>query len=332
MTSLTRSPHRPNRFTAGACQLAGVVLLCLLLTDINAKELTQIRHYDKGYSPHLRVYLTDVLQLVLDKTTPTYGPYDLKYYSQNLSANRSKLETERGELIDILFSTHWRGHFVNPKNVTQIDYPILYGMLGLRSLIISKDNTRAFEGIQSENQFLHFSAGQGSSWTDIGILQANNIEVVEAEFFDGLFPMLEKRRFDYLPLSILEAQTALQAKGVQYNNLTMAENINVFYPMPFYLYVNKGRPILAERLKIGLEIATADGSIERLFQRHFYYLDQLLKSNDHKLMVLNNPFLTPEHNAQELHMLLESNPNIFQVLHYFSSASTLLLQRYAYSQ
>lgn len=289
-------------------------MLGLCLPMANATEPTLIRHYDKGYSPLLRVYLTDILTTVLDKTVSEYGPYEIDFYSQNLSSNRSKLETERGALLDLLFSTHWRGRFVNPDNVIQIDYPVFEGMLGLRSLIVARERNDQFRQIRSTEDLLRFSAGQGSSWTDIDVLKANNISIVEAQLFDGLFPMLSKHRYDYLPLSILEAQTALQTKGIKYNNLMINEDIYLFYPMPFYLYINANKPELAERLRKGLEIAQKDGSIQRLFRQHFYYVKPILGNEAKKLIVLQNPFMSAEENNNVLAALLQNFPNVFEVL------------------
>lgn len=297
-----------------SCQFYAVLMLGLCLSVANATEPTLIRHYDKGYSPLLRVYLTDILTAALDKTVSEYGPYEIDFYSQYLSSNRSKLETERGVLLDLLFSTHWRGHFVNPENVIQIEYPVFEGMLGLRRLIVTRERSDQFSHIRSTEDLLRFSAGQGSSWTDIEVLKANNISIVEAQLFDGLFPMLSKHRYDYLPLSILEAQTALQTKGVKYSNLTINEDVYLFYPMPFYLYVNASKPELAHRLSKGLEIAQNDGSVRRLFKQHFYYVKPILDNEAKKLIVLKNPFMSEEENRNVLAVLLENFPHVFEVL------------------
>lgn len=296
------------------CQFFAFALFALALSTANASKPTLIRHYDKGYSPLLRVYLTDVLTTALNKTVPEYGPFKIEFYSQNLSSNRSKVETERGALLDILFSTHWRGKFVNQGNVIQIEYPIFDGMLGLRSLIVSQERNHLFSKLRTTSELLQYSAGQGSSWTDTDILKANEISVIEAQVFDGLFPMLSKHRYDYLPLSILEAQTALQTKGLRYDNLMINEDVYLFYPMQFFLYVNANKPNLAKRLEKGLHIAQQDGSIRRLFEQHFYYVRPTLENKPKKLVVLQNPFVSPEESDAMVAALLDSFPHTLEVL------------------
>ena len=146
------------------------------------------------------------------------------------------------------------------------------------------------------------------------ILAANHIEVVEAQKFDALFPMLMRQRFDYVPLSMLEAQTALVEHKLTYANLAISKDISLFYPIPFYLYVNAQRPRLAERLEKGLKIALEDGTVERLFNKHFFYVGAELQNTTKRLVVLNNPLISREKNQQYLHQFLQKYQHNFLLL------------------
>lgn len=295
-------------------QILGTLLLILCTSSTAAKDVTRVRHYDKGYSPLLQVYLTEVLKAALDKTEPEFGAYEIDFYSRHLSSNRSKIETERGALLDVLFSTHWSGAFVNAENVIKLEYPIFEGMLGLRRLVVTQARHVDFGQLQSREDFLRFSAGQGSSWTDIEVLKANGVKVVESQLFDGLFPMLSKHRFDYLPLSILEAQTALQDKGMQFDTLLLSDDVCLFYPMPFFLYVNAARPELAERLDKGLQLVLKDGTVERLFAQHFYYIKPFFTEGVTKLVVLRNPIMSESENRAAVQYFLGKYENRFRLL------------------
>lgn len=297
-----------------ACQFIGAALLSLSALSATAKDVTLIKHYDKGYSPLLRAYLAEVLKTALDKTTADFGPYEMVLYSHHLSSNRSKLETERGLLLDILFSTHWRGAFIDSGKVVQVEYPIFDGMLGLRNLIVTKEQYERFSQLQSRKELLLHAAGQGSSWTDIEILKANNIKVVESQLFDGLFPMLVHHRYDYLPLSILEADTALKERGKQFSNLLVNEDLFLFYPMPFYLYVNADRPDLAVRLEKGLQMALEDGTVARLFEQHFHYIKPILSGNKKKLVILENPLISKDENVAAVRQFLDKYQYVFSLL------------------
>lgn len=274
---------------------------------------TVIKHDNQGYTPLLRLYLTDVLKLSLEKTTQEYGPFELQYFTEPMSANRSKLETERGVHLDLQFSPHWRGHFVDPSNVIAVEFPVLNGMLGLRNLITTENTQTQLNSIESVAGFKQLVAGMGP-WIDAEILIANQIKVMEAQTFEALFPMLMHGRFDYITLSMLDAHTALTDRKIDFPKLALNREISMFYPLPFYLYVNAHKPELAERFKKGVEAALADGSIERLFSQYFFYVRPELESKKRKLVVLNNPIISAEQNAFYLQQFLQRYDGSFEIL------------------
>lgn len=278
-----------------------------------APSPTVIRHYSQGYTPLLRLYLTDVLKLALEKTAAEYGPYELQYFTDTMSSNRSKLETEKGVRIDLSFSSHWRGYFVDSTKVIAVEFPVLNGMLGLRNLITTKETKRRLDNIESAMGFKQLVAGMGA-WIDTEILVANQIEVVEAQTFEALFPMLMHGRFDYIPLSMLDAHTTLTTRKIDFPGIVLSQDISVFYPLPFYLYVNAGKPELAERLEKGVQIALADGSIDQLFSQHFFYVRPELQSKKRKLVVLHNPLISEEKNAFYLQQFLQRYDAGFEIL------------------
>jgi ABC-type amino acid transport substrate-binding protein len=292
-----------------------LTLLSLCCAAAHAdRQPTVIRHYNQGYTPLLRLYLTDVLKMALDKTSNEYGPYALEYFSEPMSANRSKLETEKGLHIDLLFSPHWRGHFVDPDKVIAVEFPVLNGMLGLRKLIATEVTWTRLKKNENLLNFKRLVAGLGASWIDVEILAANQIQVVEAQTFDAMFPMLMHGRFDYIPLSVLDAQTTLTTRKIDYPGLSLNSDISLFYPLPFYLYVNAQKAELAERLEKGVQAALADGSIDALFEQHFYYVRPELEAKKRKLVVLRNPLISTERNTFYLQQFLQRYGEGFDIL------------------
>lgn len=323
---MTRSNNKYITFRSRGIVIRAILLICLGISFnmkayslpnqslFNAQNLTVIKHYDKGFSPLFRVYLTDVLKAALDKSVMEYGPYKIQFHPTNLSTNRSKIETERGVLLDVLFASHWSSRYTKEANVIPVQFPIFNGMLGLRSLIVTKDMDDVFSTIQSGQELKQYIAGQGADWEDVKILKSNQIPVMEAQHFDALFPMLSKNRYDYLPLSTLEVQTALRTKGVSYNNLMVNEEVGIFYPLPFYLYVNARRPHLAKRIERGLQIATEDGTIERLFDKHFGSTELNLQAQVKKLVILNNALISRDKNQEYIKEFLDKYQDSFDVI------------------
>ncbi len=272
----------------GACQSA-------LAKD---RDKVVIKHYDKDFSRNIRQYLTAVLHLTLEKSRAEFGDYDIEFYSKGLSPTRSKLETERGEHINTLFAPDWLGPFLHEKRIIRVPFPVFKGLLGFRSLIVDKSRASAFKSIRTAAAFRTIRAGQGASWGDVDILKGNGLPVVEAQSYESLFPMLVKGRYDYLPLSILEASEAMNAVPEHVERLTVIDDINLFYPVPFSLYVNAGEPELARRFERGLEIAMSDGSLNAVFAKFFPSVDLQLRRSGKKVMLLANPLIDPQTNAQ----------------------------------
>lgn len=291
-------------FTSSTNWLAVLLCLCVGSGTVSAQP-TVVKHYAQGFSPVISEYLTDVLELCLEKTVPAYGPYRVEVHPSLLSTNRSKLETERGQLLDVLFATNWLHQRPDPDRVIAVDFPVFFGTLGIRSLIIDKHTEIARDDAKS---FKQMRAGQGLHWIDGQILRANGIKVVEAQTFASLFPMVQRNRFDYLPLSVLEAQQTLAKLQFEYPTLTIDKNIQIFYPLPVYLYINAERTDLVERFTEGLRLAQESGALAELFQTHFKAIDDALRQGNRQIIVLNNPFSSPEQDQQIIQTLRNRYP------------------------
>ena len=284
------------------------------MAQSHRQEPTVINHYDKAFSPIFRVYLTEVLKTILDKSTIEHGPYRLNFYSRHLSTNRSRLETEKGSIINVLFASHWNGRYLSQNRVIAVPLPVFKGMLGLRSLIATSENNARIDNVEEIASFKHLIAGQGANWEDVQILRDNDVPVTEAQSFDALFPMLAKGRYDYLPLASLEVQTALRTKGLAYENLELNNRLSIYYPMPFYVFVNGQRPDIAKRMADGFAIASEDGSIARLFERHFGFLETELNREMKKLIILKNTVVSDKENNAITHAFLDQYGQYFDIV------------------
>lgn len=277
------------------CLLSILLLICC--KSVAADETVVIKHFDQDYSPKLRQYLTEVLDLVLEETRDEYGDYRVEYYSRSLSPTRSKKETERGDTINTLFAPDWLGPYLDIDKVIRLTYPVFNGLLGFRAMIVNQSDVARFESIDSISEFKALRAGLGTSWSEVDILTSNKLNVVESQTYDSLFPMLSLRRYDYLPLSILEVYDSVSNVPDHQQRYTIVDNVTIFYPFPFYLYVNKQYPELAQRLQRGLDLAASKGSLPALFSRSFPDIEMQLRKQPKKVMLLHNPFLTASENA-----------------------------------
>jgi hypothetical protein len=168
--------------------------------------------------------------------------------------------------------------------------PIQKGVLGWRLGLIRKGDQGRFAGVSSLADLKGLRIAQGQEWPDTLILRANGIDVITAPKYEGLFKMLVSERFDYFPRSVNEIWDELDTHA---GTLEVESRIALHYYYDAYFMVNKKNTRLAENLRQGLEKAIADGSFDRLFDKH--HGERLRKARlDQRIVIeLKNPLLTP---------------------------------------
>lgn len=210
-------------------------------------------------------YIIEVLNLALEKSYPKYPQKQLK------TLELTNVETERvvrlltSDVIDLF----WTGYSAkNNQRMRAIPFPIYRGLLGQRLFIIHKDNLAKFQAIVSPFQLKALTACQGMYWTDTDILAFNQYKVRPVALYSSMFKMVQAKRCDYFPRSVIEAHGEIDAFKNKYPDLIIFDSILLEYPLAYLFYVNNENPELAKQLEYGLSRAIADGSFENLFLNH----------------------------------------------------------------
>jgi len=146
-------------------------------------------------------YFVQLLKLALDKTETKLNKVKLES-TIRMQQGRAVQQLLMGKNIDVIWTVT---SIAREEKLLPIRIPLLKGLLGHRVLIIRKEDKKKFSSITSLEDLKHFSAGQGHDWPDTEILRANQIDVITAANYEGLFTMLEARRFDYFPRGVNEA-------------------------------------------------------------------------------------------------------------------------------
>lgn len=169
------------------------------------------------------------------------------------------------------------------------------GLLGNRIFIINKDNQAKFDKVKTLDDLKRLTIGQGKTWADTKILEANGLNVVKANKYESLFYMVEGGRFDAFSRGVHEPFGEL-ASHPNLPNLTVEKGLMLVYRMPFYLFVNKDNKTLADDLETGLNRAIADGSFDQTFFNDPSVKDVLAKANmkSRRAFYLDNPTLSKE--------------------------------------
>lgn len=250
----------------GPCRLLFSVLLSGILlvataAAIAAPALTKV--VIPPLHPSSRehaLYFPQLLRLALEKTVATDGPFDLRHYEQQLTSPRQAIELKNKGKINVM----WDGsNKRREEELLPVRISLLRQLNDYRVFLIRAEDIDKFHAIKTIDELRKLSAGAGVNWPSTDILRANGLPVVTSIAYEYLFPMLEVRRFDYMPRGIYEAwyeQRIHAAKG-----FVIEDSIFLHYSVPFYFFVNRDDTRLADRIERGLRIAMRDGSFDKLF-------------------------------------------------------------------
>jgi len=245
----------------------------------------------------MKAYQKGLMHAVLSASEPKYGPYYLRFSDREVTSDRLMLATERGEVHTGL-GTVWGIKANRSGAVDLYSYPYLNSLLGLRKVIVRREDLPKFDKITSISDLDALRVGQGAGWPDSNIYRGYGLQVVESEAYMSLFPMLAKGRFDYLPMSVIEIDGALEEVSNQYPSLVVAPNLYIFYPIPLYLSVSRQRPEISQRIDYGLQrLFGGDAPIvDELLKQYFPQLENHRLAASSQLLVFDNPYLEPKQN------------------------------------
>jgi len=235
-------------------------------------------------------YFIKLLSLALSKTNNKLNSVQLQANSMPMQQGRAILELTLERNVDVVWTVTSQ---VREKKLLPIRIPLIKGLLGYRIAIIRAADKEKFAEVTSIETLKKFTAGQGHDWPDTKILAANQIDVVTSSTYDGLFSMLESKRFDFFPRGVTEAWQELAMQGNP--KLIVEDNILLYYPSPIYFFVNKRNKELASRIERGLKLSIDDGSFDQLFYSDPDHKRMFASVNieQRNIITLQNPLLSP---------------------------------------
>lgn len=216
--------------------------------------------------------------------------YNLSVGTAEMTQARSNEEVKNGGL-DLIWTTTGRE---TEEELEPIRIPLFKGLLGCRIFIINKKNQAKFDNIKTFDDLKKLTFGQGKTWADGKILEANGLKVIKTSKYENLFYMTDGERFDAFPRGVHEPFGEIEKRPNL--NLGVEKNILLIYKMDLYLYTGKSNAKFARELEQGFNRAIADGSFDRLFYNSPQVKDIIEKANmkNRKVFYLENPFLSKE--------------------------------------
>jgi hypothetical protein len=263
-----------------------LTLMLLVASSVLSAEEKIIRVTD--FNDPNADYAIKLLKLGLSHVDTRYR-IDINH--EDFSQARINEEVRTGGILDLLWTT---GDTESEAILRPIRIPIFKGLLGYRIFIINKDDQPKFDRITTLDELRKLTLGQGRTWADTRILEANGFNVVKTSKYDGLFYMVEGGRFDAFPRGVHEPFGELAKRPTM--DLAIEKKLMIAYKMPFYFFVSKDNEKLANDIETGLNRALADGSFDKFFMNAPSIKDVIEKADmkNRRVFYLDNPTLTKE--------------------------------------
>jgi hypothetical protein len=236
------------------------------------------------------LYTQEVLREALERTRGAYGNFELKP-SPVMHEKYRPAALEHGDdgiNISIFPARAGLGDKIFPVRI-----PLHRGLIGYRILTIRAADQPRFDLVRSAADLKAFHFGLIGSWSDVEILQQDGLTVETGSSQDGLFRMLDAKRFDALSNSVPAVIRLIEQYGPTYPAMAVEKHLLLHYPIPFYFWFRNtedGR-LKAERVRTGLESMVKDGTLKSLFYKHFSEILKQLDFDHRQVIELPNPTL-----------------------------------------
>lgn len=259
---------------------------------------------------HPNPMVTELLVKALQATADEYGAFEL-IPSEAMEQGRAvKQMANHGDLQIAVFAPDKE----REESAIAVRIPVTGSLLSYRICLINKGQQARFRSLSSVESLLgaKIKIGTHQDWPDTKIMQANGLRLWKGYKYDLLFEQLAAGRFDCFSRG---ANEVVQEHELHLNKeLEIEQHLVIYYPLPFYYFVNKDNPELAVRLSKGLSILINNGEYEAMFKEKYAETLKILAIQDRVTIELTNPLLTAQTTAQ-----MEKDRAYFQALIYRSS-------------
>lgn len=203
-------------------------------------------------------YRLAVLKLLLEKTRPRFGAYELVEVPSGTQA-RALVQIQRGEL-DV-----WASMSSQAREAAAIPIRVCLrrGLNGIRLPICLNQRRAELEAVSDLAAARRLRFAQVESWPDSQVLERNGLPLQRIQRLELFEDMLRLGRFDLFALAADEAHGIVDPM----RGISVLASWALAYPSVFYFFVNRQRPELAERLRAGWELVLGDGSFFSLFEQ-----------------------------------------------------------------
>jgi hypothetical protein len=281
------------------------IMLLITLFSFNSYAVDIVRLQLQQNSENKAAHNTEVIRRALEVTESEFGAFRLDEVNITMSSARMLQSLIDGKLFNTVIvpeSDIWDKHTISVK------VPVRLGLLSYRLLLINKSDLSKFEKISTLDELKTLPVGLHKGWVTTKLFNLNAFNVIETGHFEGLFLMLNRHRFDYIPRGVYEVYDELASRQDILKNIVVEPTIALFIPTMSYVNVSPTSPKIAKRLASGLLKLQNNGELKKILNK--YYGKDIKRANlkNRKIFEINNSNFT-SFDKLNYEMLLEDFNN-----------------------
>lgn len=238
------------------------------------------KHHDYG---------NQLLQLALEKTQKKYGDFRLQNMPR-INYVRTLKAAVDNSYPNLFFEANYEQSLTTDGGLTFINFPVDLGVIGHRVCFINpklKDSGKQFRTL---DDLKPYTFAHGIGWADTQIFRHNGLTVREIENYDGLFLMIISGRVDFFCRGANEVlDERNQFKDLK--NLVIDDSFMLVYSLPRFFYTNSNNVLAKERIERGINMAYTDGSLKKLWLKHFSASLKYVDPDARTVIHMENPLL-----------------------------------------
>ena len=262
-----------------------IIMIVFIAPSVTAVDTVKILKPLLGHDKKSK-HKDEVILRSLQVTEEEYGPYKFHTIDGNMSSGRSLISIQKGDIINTYIAPS--NEELN-TNTIAIKIPVRQGLSSYRLLLVDKDSLPTFSNVKTLDELGALTAGLHRGLVATSIFKEAGMKSITASNSEGLFLMLSRSRFDYIPRAVYEVYDELNTRKSELKNVVIEPTIALYLPMVSYVYVSPKEPRLAKRIETGLRILIASGEMKEILNK--YYAEDIKRADlkNRTIIKINNP-------------------------------------------
>lgn len=274
--------------------------MLLLIFPYQTFAIDTIKIKNQRFSENKSQHNIAVIKRALELTEAEFGEFTLETVKIKMTSDREIKLVEKGEILNVTITP---ANALWDQTITPIRVPIRQGLLSYRLLVINKVDLPVYEKISTLEDLKQVKAGLLHGWKTIGIYKDNKMPMVKTNNYEGMFQMLNKGRFDYIPRASYEVFDELESQKELLVDIVVEPTIALLIPTLTYVYVSPTSPNIAKRLEKGLRRMSANGELKTLLNKYFGKDIEKANLGKRKIISLENNYLNHHVNLSDTTIL-----------------------------